>query len=163
MTCGIDIVLNDEEVSREAHRLHDMELEVQSFGYLLRQGVAIYLLSPDIRKMRKVVGFELKAVKLAYAAHSLNLLLCFLLAHYDIAVLVACEFVEQFLVGVLLPVLFLRTELFGNLEVRHDGGVVDVVCLDLVQYLAGVGQRFRDVGKKVVHLLTCLEPLLLGV
>ena len=41
--------------------------------------------------------------------------------------------------------------------------MVDGVCLHLVENLNCVRQRLRHIGKHLVHLLTGLEPLLLGV
>ena len=35
LTCGPDKILHDQEVARETHGLHDVQLEVQSFFYLV--------------------------------------------------------------------------------------------------------------------------------
>ncbi len=41
MTGGIDKVLHNQEVSRETHRLHDVQLKVHTLLHLLRQGFTI--------------------------------------------------------------------------------------------------------------------------
>ena len=63
----------------------------------------------------------------------------------------------------LLAVTLLGTELLGNGEVWHDGGIVNGVELDFVAYLHCVCHRLWDVAEHLGHLGLGLHPLLLGV
>ena len=63
----------------------------------------------------------------------------------------------------LLAVTLLGTELLGNGEVRHDGGVVNGVELDFVAYLYSVRHCLGYVAEHLGHLGLGLHPLLLGV
>ena len=59
-------------------------------------------------------------------------------------------------------VLFL-SERSGDVELRHDRVMVDIIYLHFIDYLLGVGERFGDIAEDGLHLRGCLEPLLLGV
>ena len=73
------------------------------------------------------------------------------------------KFVEEVLVGEPLTVLFLVAEPSGNLEVRHDGAVLDAILFAFIDNFDRVSQRLGHVGPKFVHLGCGLEPFLLGV
>ena len=163
LACHVDEVLHDEEVSREAHGLHYIQLEFQTLLDILRQRVAVALPGAGPCELLEVVGLELYAVELVVAAEPVDLLLRLLLAQHHIAVLVAGELVEEFLMGDAFAVFLLAAELVGYPEVGHDGGVVDGVELHLVEYLHAVGERLRHIGEYLLHLLPALEPFLLGV
>ena len=77
--------------------------------------------------------------------------------------LVACEFIEEVLLGEATPVLLLGAEIGGYGEVRHDRRVVDAVFLDFSGYFEGVLQGFGDIGEELVHLGGGFQPLLLAV
>ena len=79
------------------------------------------------------------------------------------AVLVASEFFIKIFLRDTLAQLFLRTKALGNGKERHDWAMVDAVDFHLVEHLKGVGQGLGIVGEDIVHLLTGLEPLLLGI
>ena len=59
--------------------------------------------------------------------------------------------------------MFLCAEFLWNGEERHDGWILNIVELHLVEYLDGVGQRLRYISKHLVHLFARLEPLLLRI
>lgn len=80
-----------------------------------------------------------------------------------LAVLVAGEFVVELLLGELASPQLFGSEALRYGEERHNGVVIQAVGLYLVEYLDGVGQGLGHVAENLVHLLTCLEPLLLGV
>ena len=59
---GANEVHHDEEVTRETHGLHDVQLEVDALLLLLREGVAIALVRTDIGEMAQVVCLQLDTV-----------------------------------------------------------------------------------------------------
>ena len=59
--------------------------------------------------------------------------------------------------------MFLVAEPSGNLEVRHNGAVLDAILFAFIDNFDRVSQRLGHVGPKFVHLGSGLEPLLLGV
>ena len=63
----------------------------------------------------------------------------------------------------LLPPLRLRSEVLRYGEERHDGVVVEAIHLHLIQNLKGIRQSLRHIAEDIVHLLTRLKPLLLGI
>ena len=159
-----DEVLHDEEVAREAHRLHHVQLEAQALLLLLGQVLAVAAAGALHRELRKVVGLELDTVEFVIAPEFLDLLAPLLLGHHHAAVLVARELVVEILLREALAVARLGSELRGNLELRHDRRVVDRVVLDPVADLDRRGHRLgirlpEDRG----HLGGGLEPLLLRI
>ena len=160
---GIDEVLHDEEVTRETHRLHYVQLEYQPFADLVGERVAVTALGTVEGQFGQVVGLELDTVELVVTAEFFDLFVGFLFAHDHIPVLVTRELVEEFALGDPLPVLLLGAELLRNGECRHDGGVVDRIALDLVAYVDRRGHRFGHIPENRGHLGPRLEPLLLRV
>ena len=140
-----------------------MQLEVEPFFHFVGKRCRVTFGRPLIRQFGEIVCFELDAVKFVVAAQLPDFLLGFLLREDDVSVFVTGEFVEEVLFREFLPVLLFRADLLGNIEVGHDGRMVDSVSFHLVAYLACVGQRFGHVGEDGVHLGLCLEPFLLGV
>ncbi len=160
---GIDKVLHDEEVARETHGLHDMELEADAVFHFFREGVSIDAVGSVVGQFGQIVGLELDAVELVDAAQLLHFLLTFLLGQLVFTVLIAGELLEKLLGGNLAAPFFLGAETFGNGEERHDGGMLDVVGLHLVEYLNGIAERLGNIGEDFVHLLLRLKPFLLGI
>ena len=160
---GADVVLHDEEVAREAHGLHDVELKVDSLLGLLVQRVSIAFLRPFVGEFAQIVRFEFDAVEFVVAAEFFDFRLPLFSRHDDVAVLVSGEFVEEVFFGESLAIFLLRSEVLRNGEVRHDGCVVDAVGRDLVKHLTRGGKRFGQVGEDGVHFRLRLHPLLLGV
>ncbi len=156
-------VLHDEEVSRETHRLHDVQLEFQPLGHLGRQRIAVTHLGAVHRQLGQIVGLQLYTIELVVPAQLVDLLRRLVFAHHHVAVLVARELVEQIALGVTLAILRLGAEILGNGERGHDGGVIDGVGLHAVAYLHRVGQRLGHVAEYGVHLGARLHPLLLRV
>ena len=163
MTRSIDIVLHDEEVTGEAHRLHHVQLEVDTFPHMLRQRVAVKLGRPDIGQFSQIIGFQLQTVKLVTTAQFLHFLFGVLAAEHHVAVFVAGKLLKQVLVGIFLPIAFFGSKFFRNGKVRHNRCMVDAVKLHLVANVASVGQCLRHVCKHFIHFRPRLEPFLFGI
>ena len=159
-----DKVLHDQEVTRETHRLHDVQLEPQPLLLLLGQLLAVTPVGAFERQFGQIIRLELDAVELVVAAQAVDFLVGSLLRHHHVAVLVAREFVEQVLLREPGAVLLLGAELLGNLELGHDRRMVDRVALDLT---ADIHRRRHRLGIGLAenrgHLGRRLQPLLLGV
>ena len=162
-TGRVDEVLDDEEVARETHRLHHVELEVDMLADALLQGVAIESAGALVGQLRQVVGLKLDAVDLVVASESVDDLLSLLGRELVLSLFVGGELVVEVLLGIFLSPLLLRSEFLGDGEEGHDGSVVDVVDLHLVEHLDRVGESLGHVGKDLVHLLPRLKPFLLRV
>ncbi len=160
---GADIVLHNEEVARETHRLHDVQFKLDAFARLLVKRVAVAACRSLVRQLAEVVGFKLYAVELIVSSELLYLFLSLFPAHHHVAVLVLRELVEEVFLRKPFAVFVLRAEVLGYGEVGHDGGVVDGVGLYFVANFAGGGERVGQVGEDFVHLRPCLEPFLLRV
>ena len=65
--------------------------------------------------------------------------------------------------SIFLSVFFLRAEVFGDGEGRHDGGVVYGIVFHFVQNFQRIRKGLGHVGKKLVHLCLGFHPFLLGV
>ena len=139
-----------------------MQLEDEAVLNLGRH-VGVVFLGTVHGELLQVVGLELNAVELVVAAQLLNLGFGIGLREHHVALLVAGELIEEVLLGIFLAVALLGAEVLGNLEVGHDGCVVDGVELHLIAYLHRVGQCLGDVAEDFVHLGRRLHPLLLGV
>ena len=162
--CGAYEVLHDQEVARETHRLHDVQLEFQSFLLLFGQLIAIALMRAVHRQLGQVVGFELDAVEFVVSAQFLDFLEPVLLRHHHVAVFVAREFVEKVFLREAGAVFGFGSELDGNFEFGHDRRMVDRVALDLVADVHGRGHRFGvGLAEDRGHLGRGFQPLLLGV
>ncbi len=175
----VDEVLHDEEVAREAHGLHDVQLEANAVlhiaGYavgathkligrkVVRRAAAVDPLRALVGQLREVVGLELHAVELIVAAQLLDLLQSLLFGQRILAVLVARELPEEVGLGVLLAPLLFGAERLGYGEEGHDGVRLEAVGLHLVEHFHRIGQRFGHVGEDFGHLGARLEPLLLRV
>ena len=57
-----DKILYNQEVTRETHRLHDMQLEVQTFLDFVRQWITIAGLCSFIRQLGQIISFQLDTV-----------------------------------------------------------------------------------------------------
>ena len=57
-----DKVLHNKEVARETHRLHYIQLELQTFGHLLVEWVAISSLRANHRQVSQIVGLQLNTI-----------------------------------------------------------------------------------------------------
>ena len=140
-----------------------MEFELHALAHLLGYGVAVEALGALVGQFGQVVGLEFDAVHLVDAAQFLYFLLALLARHDLVAVLVAGEFLEEVLVGIFPAHILLGAEVGGYGEEGHDGRMVYAVGLHLVEHLAGIVEGLGHIGEHLVHLLACLEPLLLGV
>ena len=159
-----DEILHDEEVARETHRLHDVQLEAQPLLLLLGQMLAVAPVRPLHREFGQVVGLELDAVEFVVSAQLLDLLAPLLFGHDHLSVLVARELVEEVLLRQAGAVFLLRAEVGRNGERRHDRRMVDGVALHLVAYIDRRGHRLGvRLAEDRGHFGRRLEPLLLRI
>ena len=139
-----DIVLDDEEIVREAHAGDGLQLEVDSLLLLIRQGLAIALARTLISQVAEeghgTAELVAAVIPLLVAFAGIDDILVFLEIGVDVA--------EE-----------------GGVDVifREHGIPVDAVPLDLVEDLDGIGQGLRMVREDGGHLLFALEVFLLGV
>ena len=94
---GIDEVLHDQKVAGEAHRLHDVELELQPLIDVGRNRISVTFLRAVVGELGEIIGLELDAVKLVVAPESFDFLYRLLFGKHDIPVLVLGELVEELL------------------------------------------------------------------
>ncbi len=163
LTGSLDEVGHNQEVARETHRLHHVQLKVDVLVDILRQGVAIQLLRSLVGEVAKVLRLKLDAVNLVVAAQAVDDFLALLGRQWILAFLIRRKLLVEVFLRHLLAQLLLRTKTLGDGEERHDGTVVDAVGLHLVEHLQGIGQRLGHIGENGVHLSPRLKPLLLGV
>ena len=157
------VIGHNEEVSWETHRLDGVQFESDALLLLFGQLSSVTLVGTFPHQLGQVVGLEFDTVQFLVATQFDNLLLGSLLAHHHLAFLVAGKFVKQFLFANAAAIFCLRTERCRDVEHRHDGVAVDAVGFHFVGYLAGVLQRFRQIGKDGGHLVGRLEPFLFGI
>ena len=160
---SIDKVLNDKEVARESHCLHHVKLKVDVLFHVVRQRIAIPLLCSLIRKMAQIFGLKLDAVDLIPSSERLYFLHSLLFGKGILTILVGREFLQQFLLCIFFPYIFLSTKRFRNREERHDRPMIDAVELYFVEHFKRIRQCLRDIREHLVHLFPRLKPLLLRV
>ena len=159
----LDVVLHDEEVAREAHRLHDVQFKLDARVGFFVERIAVTPLRSFVSQLAEIVRLEFDAIEFVVSAEFLDLGLAFFAVDDHIAVFVLREFIVELLFGKPFSVLLFRSEFRGNVEVGHDGAMVDAVDLHLVDDLLGGGKRFRQIGEDFVHFRLCFEPFLLRV
>ena len=140
-----------------------MELELYAFLQFGRQRGAISFHSSLICELFQVIGLEFYAVELVISAEFLYFFLSFFLRQHDVAVFIACEFVEQLLLGDARAVFLFCAEFFRDGEEGHDRCMVDFVEFNLVGNLKRVFNRLGDVGEYAGHLRGGFQPLLFAV
>ena len=160
---GGDKVLHDEEVSRETHRFHDVQLEDDTFFYLFVERISVSLVSSVVCQLFEIVGFEFNSIQFVIPAQNLDFFLGCVLGKYDVSVFVLCKFVEKVFFGIFFTVFFFCTEVGRNFKCRHDRCVVDAVCLDFVAYLDRIGESLGHIAEYSVHFFGCLQPFLFRV
>ena len=141
--CG-NVVLDDEEVVREAHSADGLELEVYAFCLLVRECFPVAL----VRSLEGEVAEVCHGVAEAVSAVG--------------SVLVAAAGVDDVLVFLKIGVDVLH-ELRIYLENRKNGLPVDGVAFYLGGHLKGVFEGFWMAGEQRRHLLFRLDIFLLGV
>ena len=132
VTCSIDKVLHDKEITWEAHCLHGVKLEVDVLTHILGHRVAIEFLGSLVCQFSQIVGFKLNAVKFVDTAQQFYLLASFLGWQGILAILVGRKLLIDFLVRVPLAPQFLCAKTLRNREKRHDGSMVDAIDLHLI-------------------------------
>ena len=163
LACGVDEVLHDEEISWEAHRLHDVQFKPYAVIHLLVQRTAVETRSTLVGQLMQIVGLKLDAVQLVISAQLLDFLLALLGWQLVFAILVAGELsVQVFFREFPSPFLF-RAKVLRYGEEGHDGVALYVVGLHFAEHLASVCQCLGDVLEDVIHLLAGLEPFLFAV
>lgn len=116
-----------------------VQFKLDALCYFVGEGIAVTLVGTFVGNLGKVVGFEFDTIELIETAELLNLVHAFLIADYHIAVFVAGKLLKEVLLRKLLPVLLLRTKVFGDGEVGHNRCMVDGVGFDFVTDVAGIG------------------------
>ena len=132
VTCSIDKVLHDKEITWEAHCLHGVKLEVDVLTHIHGHRVAIEFLGSLVCQFSQIVGFKLNAVKFVDTAQQFYLLASFLGWQGILAILVGRKLLIDFLVRVPLAPQFLCAKTLRNREKRHDGSMVDAIDLHLI-------------------------------
>ena len=149
-----DEVLHDEEVAREAHIAHHTQLKLNAFEDFRVDRVTVAQFRAIHGKFVKIVGFQFDTVNFLYAAQFRDA---------AFPTLAGFELGTKVFLGKLLFVALHCAELFGNLEHRHDGRVLQRVNLHLVRNFLRGGQRFWHIREYRLHLFGRFQPLLLGV
>ena len=160
LTRRCDEVLHDEEVTREAHLLDRVQLEVDAVARLVRDHTIVTVQLPGALEgeMAQIVGFKLDADHLLVASQTQ------VIVRHDAPLGVRIvELLHEVFGGVFSPIRLLRSERRIDLEEGHQRGRVDGVHLHLVSDLYGVAQRLGHIGEDGVHLGRRLDPLLFGV
>ena len=160
---GLDKILHNEEVPRETHGLHNMEFELDSFARFLVENLAISSVRSFQSQFLEVVCFELDSVQFIVTTQFIDFGMGLIFTQDYIAVFVLRKLVEQIFFRILLSIPLFGSKIFGNFEVRHNGGMVDAIEFNLVANIRCIGQSFRHISKQFVHLGFGLEPLLLGI
>ena len=160
---GVDKVLHDKEVTRETHRLHNIEFKHQTLLHFFTQRIAIKTFGTIECQLGQVVGLQLDTIQLLIASQTLDLGVGSFLVKHHFAVLIAGELVEQVLFGIFLAVFLLRTEVFGDGKGGHDRSMINGIKLHFIENLKRICQGFGHIGKKFVHLGLGLHPFLLSV
>ena len=163
MTRRIDVVLHNKEITRETHGLHDVQLKLDTLLHMIGKRVAIHLAGTVISQFAQIVGLQLESVQFVAAAQFLYLVHGCLVTHHHFAVFIAGKLLEQLLIGIFPAIFFFGSEIFGDVEARHDRSVVNAVKLHLIADGTGILQRLGHIRKHRVHLLTRLEPFLFGI
>ena len=140
-----------------------MQFELYTFNHIIWNRVAIAPLGTGIGQFCQIVSFKLDSVDLIVATQLLDFLLAFFGRQLVLAILIRGKLVVKLLLRKLLPPFFFSSEAFRDGEERHNRVIIKTVGLYLIQYLQRVSHCFRHIAEDVVHLLTCLKPLLLGV
>ena len=94
MTCRIDKVLHNQEVSRETHRLHDVQLKDQTFLHLVGQGITVQFFSTVECQFCQIVGFQLDTVQLVVAPQTLYLGIGGILIQHHLAVFILGKLIK---------------------------------------------------------------------
>ena len=130
--CRVDKVLHDEEVARKTHCLHNVQLKVHTLAHFLCKRFAIQFLCPIVCQLSQIVGLKLYSIQLFVSAQFLNLSLALFGWQLVLSVFVGCELVVQFFFRYTLSPLFLRSEVFGYGEERHNGRMVYRIDFHLI-------------------------------
>ena len=91
---GIDKVLHNQEVSRETHRLHDVQLKDQTFLHLVGQGITVQFFSTVECQFCQIVGFQLDTVQLVVAPQTLYLGIGGILIQHHLAVFILGKLIK---------------------------------------------------------------------
>ena len=150
---GADVILNNQEVIREAHLADSHQLELDTRGLLLVELVAI----ADGRTLiSQVAQIGNRVAELVATISLFNHLPCLILAYRILALLND--------VGIFLQILAdIGHKLLVDIILREHVRAVNLKRLNLRDDLEGVGNGLGVVREELKHLLLALEILLLGV
>ena len=150
---GVDVVVDDEEVAREAHVADRVELEFDPLPLLGVERLSRPAPRGALqREVAQVVGFEEDAPQAHVAVRRPALEPLERLgqeAHRD-----------RLGIGILFEVGFFGSKGLRNREHRHDRRTVQLVFLDLRRDFERVGEGLRVVREERCHFVAALEPLL---
>ena len=163
LSCSLDVVLHDQEVAGEAHGLHDVQFELDACVGFFVERIAITPFCALIGEFAEIICFELDAVELVVSAELFDLRFAFFAVYDHIAVFILGKFVVELGFREALSICFFGAEIFGNVEVGHDGAMIDAVKLHFVDNLLRGGQRFGQIGEDLVHFGLRFEPFLFGI
>ena len=153
-------ILHDQEVSRETHRLHDMQLENQTLHNIRWNILPITPLGTLHRQLLQIIRLQLDTVKPVISPQLLHFLLGIFLAHNDLTLLVTGKLVKQILLRESLPVLLLRTDLRRDRENRHQRVGIQFIFFNFINNLLCILYHLRNILEQLLHLGRRLEPLL---
>ena len=152
----LDVVVDDEEVAREAHVADGVELEVDAFALLrVERFPGPAPARPFERQVPQVVGFEQDAAQPRVAVGR--------------ASAEALERAREEAAGdrgrvrELFFVAIFRPERFGDREHRHDRRALQPVFFDFFGDFERVGERFGVLREDFRHFVAALEPFLARV
>ena len=142
--CRGNIVLNYEEVVREAHSANGLELEIDALALLVGKHFAVAYMRALVCKVTEVGNraAELLATR--------------------IAVLVAASYVYYVLIFLKLRI-YVGEEIRRQVEFRQHVAAVDFVALDFFGDFECIGYDFRVAREERLHFLFALQIFLLGV
>ena len=114
-----DVVVYDEEVAGEAHRLYDAKLEIDAFDDFRRRRIAPAALHALVDERLEVIGLELDPEDFFVPSEALEVL----------RLVLGVELGLKRLLVELLRVFLFAAELGGNRELGHDRVGVELVFL----------------------------------
>ena len=140
-----------------------MQLKVQTFLDFIRQRITIPRLGSFIRQLRQIIGFEFDTIQLVVSAQFLDLRFRICLTQDNIPVFIPRELVKQILLCQFLPITFFRSKVFGNIKSWHNRSAVNTIEFNLICYFQRITQSIRDIAENLIHLGSCLHPLLFRI
>ena len=102
LTCSTNEVRHNQEVARETHCLHDVQLKVDVLIHILRQRVAISFLGTFVCQVLQILRLKLDAVYLIISTQTVDDFLSFLWWKLILSIFIGSKLLEQVFLGNLL-------------------------------------------------------------